>query len=132
MISALSAYKAMILESVNGTTPVKEKESAPDTMPEGATERSAHADPVNISTSPDVFNAVDSFFNLGTSNRFQDFHRLSPENKEQFVQIVADLAKAGYMGYEELVVNDKVERHDLENRIGDQRIRGARVYDSAK
>lgn len=134
MISALSAYKAMILDSVNGKDPAKEKRAvAADSVPVGAEENAAaDADLVNISTSQDVFSAVDSFFNLGASNRFDAFHKLSPQDKEQFVQIVADLAKAGYMGYEELVVNNKVERHDLENKIGDQRIRGARVYDSAK
>ncbi|QXE87660.1 hypothetical protein KP003_04460 [Geomonas nitrogeniifigens] len=134
MISALSAYKAMILESAGAKSPAKEKESAAaGSMPDGAEEnRAAEADLVNISTSQDVFSAVDSFFNLGKSNRFDAFHKLSPQDKEQFVQIVADLAKAGYMGYEELVVNNKVERHDLENKIGDQRIRGAKVYDNAK
>ncbi|GFO64605.1 hypothetical protein M1B72_16005 [Geomonas paludis] len=133
MISALSAYRAMILESAKGKDAVKEKSPvAAASMPAGSEESSAaDADLVNISTSQDVFSAVDSFFNLGASNRFDAFHKLSPQDKEQFVQIVADLAKAGYMGYEELVVNNKVERHDLENKIGDQRIRGARVYDSS-
>ncbi|MBU5613158.1 hypothetical protein [Geomonas azotofigens] len=133
MISALSAYKAMILESANGKASAKDKSAAAAaSVPVGSEESSsADADLVNISTSQDVFSAVDSFFNLGASNRFDAFHKLSPQDKEQFVQIVADLAKAGYMGYEELVVNHKVERHDLENKIGDQRIRGARVYDKS-
>ncbi|MBJ6800318.1 hypothetical protein [Geomonas propionica] len=131
MISALAAYKAMILESVDSKESVKEKRSvAAASVPVGVDEQTA-ADLVNISASQDVFSAVDSFFNLGASNRFDAFHKLAPQDKEQFVQIVADLAKAGYMGYEELVVNHKVERHDLENKIGDQRIRGARVYDSS-
>ncbi|QXE92958.1 hypothetical protein KP001_10740 [Geomonas subterranea] len=134
MISALSAYKAMILESRGGNDPLREKSPvAAGSVPYGVEEHpAADADLVNISASQDVFSAVDNFFNLGTSDRFGAFHKLSPKDKEQFVQIVADLAKAGYMGYEELVVNKKVERHDLENKIGDQRIRGARVYDNAK
>lgn len=133
MISALSAYKAMIMDQGSGKSTAKVNVSASiapvtDQEANSATE----ADLVDISSSQDVFSAVDSFFNTGKSNRFEQFHRLSAEDKEQFVQIVADLAKAGYMGYQELVVNRKVERHDLENKIGDQRIRGARVYDSAK
>ncbi|WP_136524945.1 hypothetical protein [Geomonas ferrireducens] len=127
MISALAAYKAMILGSTTDTGSAK-----PSHKRDGGADATADADLVNISTSQDVFTAVDNFFNLGASNRFDAFHKLSPNDKEQFVQIVADLAKSGYMGYEELVVNKKVERHDLENKIGDDRIRGARVYDRAK
>lgn len=126
MISALAAYKAMILGAT--TDPDSAKPSARKESGDAAVD----ADLVNISTSQNVFSAVDSFFNLGASNRFEAFHKLSPEDKEQFVQIVAELAKSGYMGYEELVVNKKVERHDLENKIADDRIRGARVYDRAK
>lgn len=134
MISALSAYKAMILNSPNGqsTAKVNVSGSSHPVTDGGEAPPAIDADFVNLSSSQDVFSAVDSFFNLGKSNRFEQFHELSPEDKERFVQIVADLAKAGYMGYEELVVNKKVERHDLENKIGDQRIRGARVYDNAK
>ncbi|TSK08339.1 MAG: hypothetical protein FPO08_03245 [Geobacter sp.] len=127
MISALAAYKAMILGSTTDTGSAK-----PSPKRDGDADATADADLVNISTSQDVFTAVDNFFNLGASNRFDAFHKLSPNDKEQFVQIVADLAKSGYMGYEELVVNKKVERHDLENKIGDDRIRGARVYDRSK
>lgn len=127
MISALAAYKAMILGSTTDTGSAN-----PSPKRDSGADATAEADQVNISTSQDVFTAVDNFFNLGASNRFDAFHKLSPDDKEQFVQIVADLAKSGYMGYEELVVNKKVERHDLENRIGDDRIRGARVYDRAK
>ncbi|WP_129126814.1 hypothetical protein [Geomonas oryzae] len=127
MISALAAYKAMILGSTTDTGSAK-----PSSKRDNGVDATAEADMVNISTSQDVFTAVDNFFNLGASNRFDAFHKLSPDDKEQFVQIVADLAKSGYMGYEELVVNKKVERHDLENKIADDRIRGARVYDRAK
>ena len=127
MVSALAAYKAMILGSTTDTG-----SATPSPRRDGGADATAHADRVNLSTSQDVFTAVDNFFNLGASNRFDAFHKLSPDDKEQFVQIVADLAKSGYMGYEELVVNKKVERHDQENKIGDERIRGARVYDRAK
>lgn len=87
---------------------------------------------VDFSVSHDVFSAVDDFFNLGKSGRFNSFHSLSPEDKEQFVTIVAELAKSGYVGFEELLVNKKVERHEITSQIGDQRLRLARVYDSSK
>ncbi len=87
---------------------------------------------VDLSVSHDVFTAVDNFYNLGRSGRFDSFHSLSPEDKEQFVKIVAELAKSGYVGFEELVVNKKVERHDISSQIGDQRLRSARVYDNSK
>lgn len=87
---------------------------------------------VDFSVSHDVFSAVDDFFNLGKSGRFNSFHSLSPEDKEQFVKIVAELAKSGYVGFEELLVNKKVERHEITSQIGDQRLRLARVYDSSK
>lgn len=141
MITALSAYKAMIEASASGKNGpgVKDKIGAASAS-ESATAVSqrtenverpkpSDADFVDISASQDVFTAVDSFFNLGKSNRFDDFHSLSSEDKETFIKIVADLAKSGYMGYEELLVNNKIERHDIVNKIGDERIRGAKVYD---
>lgn len=54
------------------------------------------------------------------------------EDKGKFVSIVAELTKAGYMGYEELVVDNRVERHEIAQQIGDDRVRGARVYDESK
>jgi hypothetical protein len=45
---------------------------------------------------------------------------------------VAELAKAGYIGYEKLVVNKKVERHEILTQIGDRRLHDARVYDGSK
>lgn len=87
---------------------------------------------VELSVSPDVFSAVDDFFNLGKSGRFDAFHGLSPADKEQFVKIVAELAKSGYVGYEELIVNKKVERHEVTTQIADRRAQHAKVYDNSK
>jgi len=87
---------------------------------------------VELSVSQDVFAAVDDFYNLGASGRFEAFHRLSPEGKEQFVRMVAKLSQSGYVGYEERLVNHKVERHDVVAAIGDDRLRDAPVLDWAK
>lgn len=139
MIRALSAYKAIMEASAIDKPARREEKITSGTgtlaaLSNNGTEASAAAtdhDFVNISTSQDVFSAVDDFFNLGSSNRFDGFHNLSREDKESFVKIVAELAKAGYMGYEELKVNNKLERHEIAHQIGDQRLRGAKVYDDA-
>ena len=141
MINAISAYRAMIDASANDASAKKEKTSVKAVGPAiPLSEVVANAigssapdgDLVSISGSRDVYTAVDSFYNMGKSNRFEDFHNLSREDKETFVNIVAELAKSGYMGYEELIVDNKVERHDIAHQIGDDRIRGARVYDESK
>ena len=94
--------------------------------------KSIDAVSVELSASHDVFSVVDDFYNLGRSGRFDAFHKLSPEDKEQFVKMVAQLAKSGYVGYEERIVDHKVERHDVVSEIGDHRLRNARVVDRAK
>ena len=87
---------------------------------------------VELSASHDVFSAVDDFYNLGRSGRFDAFHKLSPEDKEQFVKMIGQLAKLGYVGYEERIVDHKVERHDVVSQIGDHRLHNSRVFDRAK
>jgi hypothetical protein len=139
MITSLSAYKAMIEASI-GTSAVQRAKSGND-IPSNldivgssakTDSQSADAVSVDISASSDVFGAVDSYFNLGNSGRFEDYHKLSAEDKQQFMKIVSALASAGYMGYEELVVNNKVERHEILNQVGDQRLHKAWVYDESK
>lgn len=127
MITALSAYKAMIEASAGGKSAGTAKSglSAPDSA---SVERFHDADTVNISASQDVFSAVDSFYNVAKPDRFEEFHNLSRDDKELFVTIVAELAKSGYMGYEELVVDNRMERHELLDRIVDERVRGAKAY----
>jgi len=142
MITTLSAYKEMIFASSGGKSQLQLRENqnlasgGTDPVVELAGQMSDHksidAFSVELSASHDVFSAVDDFYNLGRSDRFEAFHKLSPEEKEQFVKIVAELAKSGYVGYEELIVNNKVERHEIVSQIGDYRLRNARVYDRSK
>lgn len=145
MITTLSAYKEMILEAsggktrsqpglnqniaAGGTYPVLSEAGPASQMTDS---KSIDAVSVELSASHDVFSAVDDFYNLGRSDRFDAFHKLSPGDKEQFVKIVAELAKSGYIGYEELIVNKKAERHEIVSQIGDDRLRNARVYDRSK
>ena len=134
MITTLAAYKEMILSSATGKRENIPVRGAADggltaVSPAG---RGTAAVSVELSASHDVFSAVDDYFNLGRSGRFDSFHTLSREDKEQFVKIVAELARSGYMGYEELVVNHRIERHDVLTQTADERLKKARVYDSAK
>jgi hypothetical protein len=122
MITKLSSYTAMIDASLSTT-----KKNAASSA--AAASGLAPADSVDISASSDVFGAVDSFFDLGKSNRFEDFHKLSPADQEKFIQIVATLSKSGYAGYQELKVGGQIERHDVLDEVVDERVRGARVYD---
>jgi hypothetical protein len=142
MITTLSAYKEMIFASSGEKSQPQLREyqnvasGGTDPVAELAGQAIDHkiidAVSVELSASHDVFSAVDDFYNLGRSGRFDAFHKLSPEEKEQFVKIVAELAKSGYVGYEELIVNNKVERHEIVSQIGDYRLRNARVYDRSK
>ncbi len=83
---------------------------------------------VELSASHDVFGAVSSFFNQGDPGHLSAAAKLSPSEKKQFNQIVAELLKSGYTGYEELVVNNKVEHHDIDMQMGDDRLHHARLY----
>ena len=132
MIATIAAYKEAIMASSGDKL-----RSAPAVSTAGQASSISHAPPsdavsVDLSVSHDVFSAVDNYFNMGSSGRFDAFHSLNRADKEQFIKIVAELARSGYMGYEELVVNKKVERHEISTQIGDHRLENARLYDRPK
>lgn len=122
MINALSALRSSALMT---------KEKDPHTTPASKVSRAADALSVDLSPSRDVFTAVDNFFNLGKSEQLTAFKGLSKEDRAQFFKIVGELLKSGYMGYENLVVDKKVERHDVTTQIGDKRLRHAKVYEQS-
>ena len=139
MITTFAAYKEIIMTSSGRADPQSRKSGSLASVPTVAARagnlagvESANAVSVELSASSDVFSAVDNFFNLGGSSRFDSYNKLSPEDKKQFVKMVGELAKARYMGYEELIVENKVERHGIANQIGDRRLRNARIYDDSK
>lgn len=84
---------------------------------------------INEAGKSDVFSAVDSFFNLGNSDRLSSYDNLSDKDKASFVKIVAELAKQGYVGYEILEINGQPEKHSIESQIGDDRVKNAKLYD---
>lgn len=142
MITTLTGLREMMLTTADSkaqaqsrtSQQVQNQEHADPAGLSPAKEQSAPQDAVSVelSVSHDVFSAVDDFFNLGKSGRFDAFHALAPKDKEQFVKIVAELAKSGYVGYEELIINKKVERHEVTAQIADRRAQQAKVYDNSK
>ena len=83
----------------------------------------------NVSTDTiKVFNAVDSFMNLGSSDRLSGFLSLSSEEKEQFAKVLSKLIKSGFVGYEVLEIDGQPTRCDIDLQIGDRRTYGAKRY----
>ncbi|MCX7909761.1 MAG: hypothetical protein N2560_09660 [Ignavibacteria bacterium] len=74
----------------------------------------------------DVWDAVDSLFDLGDSNIFS-FLKLSEEEQKKFWEIVSKLIKAGILGYRYYEVNGKLERHFIEYEIANPRLANARI-----
>jgi hypothetical protein len=92
------------------------------------TEKSTEAtDSAEISNTSKAFKKLDDFLNLGKSDRL-DITDLNPKEKEEFMKMLATLIKKGVVGYEILEVNGKPEKHYIDLEIGDQRIKGARLY----
>jgi len=84
-------------------------------------------DSIEISNTSKAFAKIDSFLNLGKSDRL-DTDDLNEEEKKEFLKMLADLIKEGIVGYEVLEVNGKPERHYIVNQIGDERIYDAKLY----
>jgi hypothetical protein len=88
-------------------------------------------DSADISDASKVFSQVDRVFNLGSPGRV-DTRKMSPADRKEFLKIVANLLHKGVVGYEVLEVNGRPEKHFIENEIGDNRIKGARLYKNGK
>jgi len=88
------------------------------------------SDSASISNTAKVFNKVDDLFNLGKDGRIDiaEIDKMKPQEKEEFLKMVAARIKSGDMGYEVLEVNGKPEKHYIDMEIGDERIKGAKLY----
>ncbi len=84
-------------------------------------------DSLEISASGKAFKKIDDFLNLGKPDRL-DTNDLNPAEKEEFLKMLSALLKKGIIGYEVLEVNGKPEKHYIVNQIGDERIKGAKLY----
>ncbi len=85
------------------------------------------SDKLEISASGKAFKKIDDFLNLGKPDRL-DTSDLNPAEKEEFLKMLSTLLKKGIVGYEVLEVNGKPEKHFIVNQIGDERIKGAKLY----
>jgi hypothetical protein len=84
-------------------------------------------DSIEISNTSKAFAKIDRFLNLGAPDRL-DTEDLNPAEKEEFLKMLSDLLKKGVVGYEILEVNGKPEKHYIVNQIGDERLKGAKLY----
>jgi hypothetical protein len=84
-------------------------------------------DKIEISNKAKAFAKLDSFLNLGKKDRL-DTSDLNEEEKKEFLKMLAKLLQEGIVGYEILEINGKPEKHYIVNQIGDERIKGAKLY----
>ncbi|HPN39104.1 MAG TPA: hypothetical protein PL041_11940 [Melioribacteraceae bacterium] len=89
--------------------------------------QSKKTDKLEISASGKAFKKIDDFLNLGKPDRLNT-DDLNPAEKEEFLKMLSTLLKKGIIGYEILEVNGKPEKHYIVNQIGDERIKGAKLY----
>jgi hypothetical protein len=84
-------------------------------------------DKIEISNTAKAFAKLDNFLNLGKKDRL-DTSDLNEEEKKEFLKMLAKLLQEGVVGYEILEVNGKPEKHYIVNQIGDERIKGAKLF----
>jgi hypothetical protein len=73
-----------------------------------------------------VWDAVDSLFDLGDSNIFS-WVKLTKEEQGKFWEIVSKLIKAGIIGYRYYEVNGHLERHFVEIEMVNPELANAKV-----
>ena len=105
-------------ESLFNIDPIPAKQVKNDNSPK---------DSIEISDSGKVFSNIDKIFNLGDPDRL-DLAKMNESDKKTFLKTLGDLLKKGFIGYEVLKVNGKPEKHFIETEIGDERLKGAKIY----
>jgi hypothetical protein len=85
------------------------------------------SDTIEISNTAKVFDNVDKFMNLGSQDRLK-LESMNESEKQEFLKMTSDLLKHGIVGYEELEVKGRREKYFIENEIGDERLKGAKLY----
>lgn len=95
------------------------------------TNSSSPKDTIEISDSAKVFSNIDKIFDVNNPDRL-NLSEMNDAEKKEFLNTVRNLLKKGFMGYETLKVKGKVEKHFIETEIGDERLKGAKVYTKDK
>lgn len=112
------------INGINGTSALSVFDLKPSAPEQKASEKK---DSAEISNTAKVLNNIDKFFNLGRDDR-TELSDMNTAEQQEFIKMTADLIKHGIMGYEVLDVKHKPEKHDIVLEIGDQRIKGAKLY----
>lgn len=102
-----------------------DKEKKKSGLPETA------KDTIEISNSTRAFMKVNDFLNLGKPDRL-DTSDMSTGEKKEFLKMLSELLKRGIVGYEELEVDGKKEKHFIVNQIGNHRLDDAKLYREKK
>lgn len=84
-------------------------------------------DSLEISNTSKAFKKVESFLNLGKPDRL-DTSDLNEAERDEFLKMLGKLLQHGIVGYEILEVDGKPEKHYLVTQLGNDRIRGAKLY----
>ncbi len=84
-------------------------------------------DSIEISNTSKVYERIDKFLNLGRPDRL-DISDMNNAEREEFLKMLTDLIRKGIVGFEVLEVNGKPEKHYIVNQIGDERLKGAKLY----
>jgi hypothetical protein len=112
------------IEKISGITDLFPQETVPKlNLPAG----NKPADSAEISNTAKALDQVDKFFDLGSSDRL-DLKEMNQGEKKEFLKMLTGLLRRGVVGYEVLNVKGKPEKHFIETEIGDQRIKGAKLY----
>lgn len=93
----------------------------------GFNKKEERKDKIEISNTSKAFDKLNDFMNLGKPGRM-DISDLSPEEREEFLKMLADILKQGIIGYEIREVDGKPEKHFIVNQIGDERLYGTKLY----
>ena len=113
--------------------PIDKTNSILNSLPEIAVNKSAKksnstkSDSVQISNTAKVYNNVNKFMNLGRSDRME-LSKMNAAEKDEFLKMLATTIQKGIVGYEVLDIKGKPEKHFIDTEIGDQRIKGAKLY----
>ena len=114
-----------INENIKSSLVYDSKSTKPDKhLPDVKDEK---RDKIEISNTSKAFDKLNDFMNLGKPDRM-DISDLSPEEMEEFLKMLADLLKSGFVGYEIREVDGKPEKHFIVNQIGDERLYGTKLY----
>ena len=122
-------FSSPINESIIRTLTNSLKDAAKQEEEAGKGKTSAYASPREKAETVQVFDRAHDFFDLSDSQRLNSWLDMDSQEKKEFVQMVAKLAKRGLVGYEILDIGDKPYKSFATTQIADEKASNAHVYD---